>query len=307
MINRPFSDLPAWVRHFSQVEIPVLRRTVQQMELLRQHEDEVNARTLAGVVQQDPLMALKVFNYLEANRRRSQTTDITTLDRAIMMLGVTPFFRIFQRPPIVEEALKAHPKALVGLLKTISRIHRAVDFARDWAVLRHDLEVGDIVVATLLHDSAELLMWSFAPGLSLQVKEMQALDSDLRSSVAQERVFGIQLIDLQQELARTWNLPRLLIALMDDKQIEHARVRNVACAINLARHSAQGWNNPALLEDYRDIAQLLHVSERTVMIRLGQAEEAPEDEDAEVMTALPSDETALPVAMQAQPGSINLD
>lgn len=273
MINRPFSNLSAWVRYLSDADIPVLRRTVQQLALLRQHEDEVNARALAAVIQQDPLMTLKVFTHIEANRRRSQTTDITTLDRAVMMLGVTPFFRIFDRQLVVEEVLQAHPKALVGLLKTISRIRRAADYARDWALLRHDLEVGDVVVATLLHDTAEMLLWCFAPTLALQVKEMQTLDPTLRSSVAQERIYGIRLVDLQLELARTWHLPNLLIALMDDDKLDQPRVRNVACAVNLARHSARSWDDPALHDDYRDIAQLLHISEQAVMIRLGQAVE----------------------------------
>lgn len=270
MIERPYSDLNGWVNYLSQAEIPVLRRTVQQLAALREHEDEVNSRALAAVVQQDPLMALKVFTHIEAHRRRSQTTDITTLDRAIMMIGVTPFFKVFDTQAVVEEQLRPYPKALVGLLKAISRIRRATDFARDWALLRHDLEVGDIIVATLLHDAAELLMWSFAPNLALQSKEMQNHDRQLRSSVAQQRVYGIRLTDLQLALARTWHLPQLLIALMDDDKADQARVRNVVCAINLARHSSNGWEDPALADDYRDIARLLHISEQAVLGRLGR-------------------------------------
>jgi HD-like signal output (HDOD) protein len=270
MLERPFKDLESWVHHLSAAELPVLKRTAQQLDELRQREDRVTSPAIAQVVLQDPLMALKVLAYLEARRRRSQITDITTIDRAIMMLGVSPFFSDFERLVRVEDQLAAHPQALLGLLRVVARAKRAAHFARDWALLRHDLDVEEITVAALLHDVAETLLWSFAPRLALQVSELQRANPTMRSHLAQHAVLGIRLDDLQLALAQAWRLPALLVSLMDGAHSGHPRVRNVLCAVNLARHSAKGWDDPALPDDYAQIEKLLNISHEALLARLGQ-------------------------------------
>ena len=270
MLERPFSDLKSWVLYLSEAELPVLRHTAQRLAELRQDEDNVTSRAIAHIVLQDPLMTLKVLAYTEARRRRTQTADITTIDRAIMMMGIAPFFRNFDSLVHAENQLRQYPKALVGLLRVIARSRRAAHFARDWALMRHDLDVEEITVAALLHDVAEVLLWSFAPRLALDIRELQAVSPTMRSHAAQRTVLGITLHDIQLALARAWGLPGLLVSLMDDSHTEHRRVRNVVCAVNLARHCANGWNDPALSDDYAEIEELLHVSRQTLLARLGR-------------------------------------
>jgi HD-like signal output (HDOD) protein len=186
-----------------------------------------------------------------------------------MMIGIEPFFRDFEYLPLVEEELKAYPRALLGLLKVTNRSRKAATWAREWGVIRHDLDVDEITVAALLHDTAEMLMWCFAPTLALQVKELQVRDRNLRSTTAQMAVYGIRMNDLHLHLARAWHLPQLLTTLMDHGNAEHPRVKNVALAVDLARHSANGWDDPALPDDFRAIEELLHVSHETLMHKLG--------------------------------------
>jgi hypothetical protein len=59
---------------------------------------------------------------------------------------------------------------------------------------------------------------------------------------------------------KRWQLPTLLVKMTDRTHAEHAQVRNVQYAVNLARHCANGWNNPALPDDFRDVAQLLRTT-----------------------------------------------
>ena len=270
MIKAPFSDHDSWVVYFREADIPVLRRTVSELDKLRDQADSVNARKLSSVILSDPLMTLRVMAYIESTRRRSQTTDITTIERALMMIGVEPFFRDFSNIPLVEDQLKDHPKALLGLLKVIQRARQAAHYARDWGLMRKDLDVDEITVAALLHDTAELLMWSFAPTLALYVRELQTADRTLRSFAAQNQVYGITLHDLQVDLARAWHLPALLIEMMNHKDgDESARERNVRLAVDLARHSANGWNDAALPDDYTAICELLHIGHDTLYKKLG--------------------------------------
>ncbi len=269
MIDQRLDDLSAWVDFYSQAQLPVLRHTVHELDQLRENAENVNARVLAGIILRDPLMTLKVLAYIETHRQKRQTTDITTIERALMMIGINPFFRDFQDVPLVEDQLKTHPKALIGLLKVIGRARKAAQWARDWAILRHDLDVDEITVAALLHDVAEILMWSFAPKLAVKVRDTQIADRSLRSVAVQADIYGIPLYELKGELARIWHLPPLLSMLMSADNAENPRVRNVKLAVDLARHSANGWDDAALPDDFRAIEDLVHIGHENLMHKLG--------------------------------------
>lgn len=269
MIDTPFPDIETWSLFYEAADLPVLRHTLQQLDQMRERAETVNARTLAAIVLRDPLLTLRVLNYIEKHRNRRQLTDITTIERALMMIGMEPFFRDFENLPLVEDRLKAHPKALLGLLKVIARARRAASWAREWAVMRHDLDVDEITVAALLRYSCDMLMWCFAPSLSLKVRELQANNRQLRSSVAQQMVFNIKLDELQMALVKQWHLPELLTTLMDSREANTPRVLNVMLACDLARHSDNGWDDLALPDDYHAIEELLHISHETLMNKLG--------------------------------------
>jgi HD-like signal output (HDOD) protein len=269
MIDTPLPDLDAWVAFFSQADIPVLRHTEHQLADLRANANKSNARVISSVILHDPMMTLRVLAYIELKRNKSRNTEITTIERALMMIGMEPFFRDFQSLPLIEDQLKPHPRALLGLLKVIKRARKATHWARDWAIYRHDLDVNEIMVATLLYDAAEILMWCFAPQLALRVTEMQKADRTLRSVAVQNAVFNVPLYQLKQALAQTWHLPELLTTLMNQDNADHPRVKNVKLAIDLARHSANGWDDAALPDDFTAIGEFLHLSPEALMRRLG--------------------------------------
>ena len=269
MIEQRLPDLESWVSYFREANIPVLRHTVQELERMRANAENVNGRVLSGTILRDPMMTLRVLAYIEANRRARQTTDITTIERAIMMIGISPFFNNFHDLPQIEVQLRPHPQALLGLLKVIHRARRAAQWARDWAIVRHDLDVDEITLAALLHDMPELLMWSFAPGIAIQARDAQTANPNTRSVIIQTEIYGIPLYQLKMALAETWHLPQLLTQLMDDKNAENPRVRNVKLAIDLARHSASSWSDPALPDDFKGIRELLHISHQSLIRRLG--------------------------------------
>ena len=268
LITRPFETLSAYEAFFAHEEMPVLRHTVKELDAMREQEDHVNGRAVAALVLSDPMMTLRVLIHLEQNRRASQNHDITTVGRAIMMMGISPFLRRFADLPTIEAQLHDHPKALIGVLRVISRARRAAKYARDWAIVRHDLDVDEITVAALLHEVAEIVCWCFAPTLTDEVYAMQRADHSLRSVAAQRRVFNVSAQDLQSCLVRQWHLPELLVSMMDTHQINNPRVATVKLAGNLARHTAQGWDNAAIPDDLAAIEALLHVGRETLLHRL---------------------------------------
>jgi HD-like signal output (HDOD) protein len=260
-LSRALPDLQAWTAHFLAAPIPVLADTAELMESYRANEDAVDAHLLAETVSADPLMSLKLMAHVAGVRSQRSTTDPETVTAALVMLGISPFFRAFGPQTSVEQHLSGHPKALLGLDEVLQRADRSAAFALAFAVHRMDHDAQVIHAAALLHDFAEMLLWLHAPALALQIAERQRLDPALRSAAIQQELLHVQLHDLQQALMRAWHLPELLVRINDERHAETAQVRNVQLAVRLARHTTRGWDNPALPDDVRDIAALLNLGE----------------------------------------------
>jgi HD-like signal output (HDOD) protein len=275
MIDAPLASVDDYVAYLNGAEIPALRVTQRGLDAARQRIDRISRHDLSTILLRDPLMTVKVLAYIQPMHGKSLRGDISTVGGAIMMLGIEPFFRRFAELPQVEERLADQPEVLLGVLKTIQRAQKAAEFARDWAVWRHDLNAEEVMIAALLHDIAELLLWTFAPRLMREIRRLQQANAQLRSVVAQKAVLGITTQELQLALCRVWQLPKLLRQLMDDTKAEHPRVRNVALAVDLARHLAQGgWQNAAIPDDIAAIAGLLNLNEAATRERLGVPPEA---------------------------------
>ena len=277
----PLPSVEAYVAHFSQQTLPVLRRTVRELDALRADPERAGNRQIAAIVLSDPLMTMRLLTHIEAHRGQSQNHDITTIERAVMMIGIEPFFRLFDDFPTVEEVLKEHPQALVGVLRTIARARRVAELAREFAVMRHDLDVQEITVAATLHEATEIVCWIHAPALTAQVYALQAADRRMRSAQAQRQVFGVTAGEIQLGLIRAWRLPGLLVQLLDDSLQNDARVRTIKLAARITRHLARGWDDPGLPDDIADLEALLRVQRETLLKRLG----APDDARARLLSS----------------------
>lgn len=273
MLTHPLQDLETWLLFFSGADLPVLRHTARKLDEMREKIDRVNGRDIASVVLHDPLMTVKVLAYIQPFAGKSLRSEITTIASAVMMVGVEPFFEKFKDLITVEHMLKTEPQAMLGTLQLIRRVQRAAHYAREWAMWRQDINVEEVTIATLLHDLTEILLWCFAPKLATDIRDLQKNDRSLRSTVAQEQVLGIQLIDLQLALCRAWHLPQLLSNLMDPALATQPRIRNVLLAVDLARHSANGWNDAALPDDFIALEKLLHLNRDSLIERLKLTEE----------------------------------
>jgi HD-like signal output (HDOD) protein len=273
MLTRAPSSLCGWIQAIGSAEIPVLGRTAAAVDALREHEDDVAPRDIAEVVLDDPLMSLKLLAHAARHRPARMTGDTETVTAALLMLGVSNFFRTFSGQATVEARLGAVPGAMAGIERVVERAHRAGRFAIAFAMARNDTDAEVIREAAILHDFAEALLWCHAPTLALQIRSRQDADPSLRSVQAQRDVLNIELHDLEQALMRAWRLPELLQHLTNAHQASVPRVRNVLLATALARHSEQGWDNAALPDDVEAIGRLLNLAPAAVWSMLRELDE----------------------------------
>lgn len=260
--------IPQWVEMMTKVELPVLARSVAELERMRAESDNISPQSVADTVLHDPFMTAKVLRYLQQHRGHRRTADITTIAHALMMLGLSPFYTHFGVQCVIEDSLAGDEVTLQGLLAVMNRARHAALYARDWARLRKDIEPEEIMVATMLHELAEMLLWCFAPRLAGAIAAMQKHDRTLRSETAQQAVLGFHLIDLQLAMVKAWQLPELLHVLMDAQHGRNPRVLNVEYAVAVARHSARGWDDAALPHDYAVIGEWLALTPEEVEQRV---------------------------------------
>ncbi|HLO64081.1 MAG TPA: HDOD domain-containing protein, partial [Azonexus sp.] len=260
MLDHALPDIESWTLLFSNNGLPILRVTKRRLEEMRANLDRVDARELARLILQDPIMTVRVLAYIQPMRGRSLQHDITTIASAVMMAGIEPFFNRFSELFTIEDQVKeAGPQALLGILQIIRRAQRAADYAQEWAIWRHDINMEEVRIAALLHDLSEMLVWCTAPKLGLSIQDLQKSHPGMRSADAQKMILGFTFHDIQRELCRVWHLPELLQTLIDDDNAEQPRVKNVTLAVQLARHSSHGWDDPALPDDYTEIGHLLNI------------------------------------------------
>ncbi len=258
-------SLTEWLDFLGQADIPVLKYTARELDRLRTDDAQLNARRVADVVTDDPLMTVKLLRAMQTRKHRNQQYELVDVKQTLLMMGLDTFFREVPAIPLAEDVLHAHPAALTQLLHTARRAQRSSHYAFDWALRLHDLHAEEVLVSALLTHVAEMLMWCFNPEAMLVIRKLQGADPTLRSADAQRLVLGFSGMELQRQLTLEWQLPALLANLTDPAQARSTRVRNVMLAVNLARHSAHGWHDAALPDDYSQIAELLHLDENKVM------------------------------------------
>ena len=106
MIDFPFAGAGQREDHFKEVELPVLRHTIQKQEKQRSKAETINVRKLAAIITHDPLMTLRVYRYMQEKRSKSQNAEITTVERALVMMGTYNFYESFRDLPVIENQLK---------------------------------------------------------------------------------------------------------------------------------------------------------------------------------------------------------
>ena len=187
-------QLEDWVTRYASATLPVLERTRGEIDQLRERQDALDPQDLASVIEVDPMMTLKLYAQVAQMRGRTSHSDPDSVIGALLMLGVTPFFRAFEQLDAVESVLQDRPDAMEGFQSVLERSFRAARFALAFAVHRMDPDAALLRSAAMLHDVAELLLWCSEPDLALEIRARMRSRPGLRSAQAQRAVLNVRLI-----------------------------------------------------------------------------------------------------------------
>jgi len=190
------------------------------------------------IILKDPGLALHTLNQLQAGANKSLHTEISSMAQATMLLGVERAKRLTVGHPQLERMLSGFAKT--GYIRTACRAFHAAFQAWDWAHIKNDHAPDEILLATLLHDVAEMALWVAAPEQMHQFRKLMLKDG-LPTDEAQYIAFGESLEHFSREIAARWHLPGLVNDALRPENASQPRVRCVMLAVQLARSTERGW------------------------------------------------------------------
>jgi hypothetical protein len=245
-----------WAAYLEHMDLPVKAATKWALQELEESRgDLLSPKELADLMLEDPLFSLRLLK--EANHRlpRRLAREITSPLGAVLALG-TSFYS--------EHLLAAQDadEANAGFVVCEWRAVLAARIANLFGSYHHDLDPGELALAALLFNLAEIELWAFAPELPQAVLEAIRNGEATRSDQAQRKVCGFAFKDLTLMLCERWQLPSLIVQLMHGD--ENIRARLARLAVDTARHLGNGPTDPALPHDVAEAARLTGASLATV-------------------------------------------
>jgi HD-like signal output (HDOD) protein len=238
-----------WAAFLTAQELPSMLRSKMLLAALEEAKgDSLSTKELATLAASDPFLCLRLLREAERRRSRRLGRDTTTTLAAVLQLGVTAFRELLASSP--ETDLEN-----LGLAACESRAVLASHLAGIWVSARADIAPDEVVLATLLAEAGELLLWAFAPELPQAAQQALADGRAGRSAQAQELTCGFRFRDLTLKCAEIWELPPLLKQLIQG--VDNVRANISRLCLDTARHLATGPDNPAIADDLADAKRLI--------------------------------------------------
>ena len=247
--------LADWVERLAISPLPILRSTINALD---GYFSQRNLRfdEIAEMIHRDPAFTAQLLRVVNSERHGHLDNEITTVKRAIMMLGVERMKSLPKGLPTLDKLVtdEANRNALLTVMARSSHTAWQAD---DWTRLHHDINPDEVFTAALIHSLGEMLMWIHAPQ---QAREIAAMGRAGNSSPeeAQYVVLGFTYDELTLALARQWRLPSLLRHTLEAEHAIHDRERGIMLAANLARLAEEGWYHPAMYRCQEQVALHLH-------------------------------------------------
>lgn len=255
-----------WAAYLEHMDLPVRASSKVALRALEaEAQESLSGQHYAGLLLEDPLLALRLLR--EANRRLPLrlARDITTPLGVVLALGTQTFREQVESAPEVTDEN-------AGFVECEARASRAARVALAWGALRHDLDPGELAMAALLANAGEIELWVCAPELPLRALEELHSGRAARSDQAQRQACGFAFLDITLLLIEEGRLPQLIKHLLRGDEWTRARIARLA--VNTARHLGNGIDDPALPHDLTEAAKWTAAPLATVVgVLPGMAEE----------------------------------
>lgn len=228
----------SWVAYWSGRPLPSLKQTRDKLQPLMRRPERTSPADVAEIVLRDPLLTAQVLRAANQRVRSGLAADVVSVESAVMLFGVAPFFERFCRGPTVDELMAGDAARLDAFRATVLEIRFAARLARDYAYRRFDARLDEVYIAALLQGVPRLLALVAAQDPAAPAPVSQATD-----------------------LLASWKLPEVVVALTREDGEAQPRLTLQLAALRLAQALGQGWWQPEVLRELKLIAPVLQCEE----------------------------------------------
>ncbi|HEX8981036.1 MAG TPA: HDOD domain-containing protein [Parasulfuritortus sp.] len=250
--------LEHWLARLKPGETPVFQHTKEKLLQLAPRGERLSAKEIAVPILADPLATLRVI--FNANNRTSRrfSTEVATVEHAVLMQGVSIFLSMAQDLPVLEHTPQGRDKEILGSLYRLARLaQHAAWQARDFATLHHDVRADELQMAAVLYYAPEFLFWLDAPDIADQLAQARRT---MLSVEAEQQVLGFDLREMRLLLLEAWKIPDGIRDLLDERLADRPRQTILRMALKITHRSRHGWWDERLLESYQTLAEVVGMS-----------------------------------------------
>lgn len=203
-----------WTRMSQQGDFPSLQFSVDRLVNTINSDADVNA--LAASVLADFSLSQKVLRLANSAMYSSFGGEVTTISRAIMVLGAEAVRHLALSLELLDNfagAAAKHPQA--G--KELKRAIMSGEIARALSVSQKINDGEEAVVCTLMHHLSRMLLVFYFPH---EWGRIQSVSETLAETEACQTVLGVSLEEIAYEAAKRWRMPDVLTATMTRNTLE---------------------------------------------------------------------------------------
>ena len=233
-------SLTQWLKKIDEQEMPAFRKTAMDVSDAA-NNPETGAEALGKLILQDPALTARVLKLCNSAYYNSTGKAITTISRAVLLLGVDTVKSLCISLALMETLL--HGKRQDRVLADLGRSLHAAMQARAMAIAQKEPLAEEIFIATLLYRVGHLVFWCFSES------EGAALDAMLKPGqddpLAEKAVLGFSLGQLSHVLVEDWKLSPILLEIFRG----HKHGVPADCILRgweFARIVEKGWSDPAV-------------------------------------------------------------
>ena len=218
------TGLGGWVQKLGDAGMAVFAHTARDISHVSDSR-ESSAAELARVVLQDAAMTAKLLRVANSPVFNPMGKSISTVSRAVVVLGFQEVRSICLSIAVVESMLKGKQKQRVA--GEMARSFHAAVQARAFARKRKDKSPEEVFIATLLSHLGDMAFWAFAGDSAERMDTALRQRADDPPDKVQQDVLGFVFRELTLSLGREWKLGDLLEESLEGRVDKNPRAGSV--------------------------------------------------------------------------------
>ncbi|MBL8446712.1 MAG: HDOD domain-containing protein [Zoogloeaceae bacterium] len=241
--ERPPEGATGWVALIRDQNMPAFGATVAAVRDVT-GDERSTANHLAQVILQDTALTTKVLKLANSAFYNPSGQSISTISRAIMVLGFDLMADIALGVSLVDAMLAGGVRGRV-VQEMARSFHGAVQ-ARSLAQLRRDPRAEEIFIATLLSSVGEMAFWCFGGEVAEGLDAALTKDPRRPSEDVQVQQLGFRLRQVSLGLAREWRLGPLLTSVLEERRRPGPEEQTARFGTRIALAAEAGWQSPEM-------------------------------------------------------------